>query len=518
MEEKETKAQRVERLKKEKDGLDVIEDIRALAKSGEHAPADTVDRLKWYGMYTHNELASPDNNQYFMIRSKVPNGKLSTQQLDVMASISNDFAKGSADATVRQTIQFHWLEMKNIPAMLERLESVGLTAQNASGDCPRSIVGCPLQGITHDEYVDVTEVRNQVNAFFQGNYDFSNLPRKYKIGISACKKHCMGHEIQDLAFTAFETEGKVRFDVTIGGGLGSNKRVGSRLGSVALEQIFHVCVAVGKLFRDHGNRDNRRKARVGHLVEDWGVEKIRSFLEETQGFAFEKTDEPHFTPYKDREHFGVQRSNQEGYVHLGCATMSGRLQGKSLEKLSLTCKQNGAEGIILTTGQNFIITNIPLAALDKIKKDVEAAGFAWNPSPFRARSLACTGLEYCKFAVSETKDKETELVEYLEKRFPDFNEPIAISLSGCPNACSHPHIVDLGFIGCKMKEDGETTTGFTLVTGGHIEGESKSRFAQKTSIKVSSAKLCEFVGSLIESYQNDPAYNSFKAYIQTKEL
>ncbi len=515
---RESSAQRAERRKSEKDGLDVIEDICSLAESGELADADTLDRLKWYGMYTHRTDESPDQQRYqqpFMLRVKVPGGRLSPKQLKTLADISQEFSRGLADITVRQTIEFHWIEMEYVPEIFKRLKAVGLTTQNASGDGLRSIVGCPLEGATDDEYCDVSELRTQINDFFQGNHDFSNLPRKYKIGISACTHHCMDHEIQDLGFTAFETaEKKILFDVTIGGGLGSNRRFARRLGCVRKGQIFDVCVAVGKMFRDHGNRENRQKARIGHLVEAWGVEKVRTFLEESQGFRFFQYPEPQITPAPGRMHLGVLSSKKPGTGHLGCVVLGGHLGCSGLRVLHDICVGNGASGVVLTSGKNCIVMDIPEERLAEVQEGMKEAGFDFAPSPFRTRSLACVGRSFCTSAVSETQQMEKELILYLEQRFPDFAEPLFISLSGCPHTCSHANIADLGFIGCKVKEDGVLKSGFSLSVGGGLQGETQSHFAQRTSLKVSSEKLCEFVESLLEAYRNDDSYSTFTLFMQ----
>ncbi|WP_027389512.1 nitrite/sulfite reductase [Chrysiogenes arsenatis] len=499
--EKETKAQRVERLKKEKDGLDILDDLLALSDAGGVADADMVDRLKWYGFYTHNQHASPAGKQYFMVRVKIPGGRLTLPQMETLAGISRDFARNTADITVRQAIQFHWIAMENVREIFARLAAVGMTTQNASGDCPRSIVGCPVAGETHDELTDVSDIRCQVDQFFQGNHDFSNLPRKFKIGISACAKHCMGHEIQDMAFTGFRAgDGSVRFDVTVGGGLGSNLRIGSRLGTITKEQIFAVCVACAEIFRDYGKRENRARARVGHLLDDLGLTEFRRMVEEKVGFALQQDDEPEITPYEKRCHFGVEPSRVAGKAHVGFAILSGRLMGERLWHLATLVRQHSADGIALTTSQNGIVLNVPQANVDAVVAALAQADLPTNPSPFRARALACTGLEFCKFAISETKSRLDDVVRALETRFPDFREPITLCLSGCPHSCSHPHVADIGCIGWKVKEDDTLKEGFTLALGGHLQGEEKSVFARKSESKTTSENLAETVAALLDEY------------------
>lgn len=515
---KETKAQRVERIKREKDGLRVIEDIHRLAETGEDADAETVDRMKWYGMYTHNEHSSPNGKQYFMLRIKIPGGQLTLEQLKVAEEIARKYGKDTADFTVRQDIQYHWVKMVDLPALFEKLESVGITAQMASGDCPRNIVSCPVCGIDKNEVADLTDVVQDVNQFFQGNTEFSNLPRKYKMGISGCSSHCIGHEIQDLSFNAIkDDQGELLFDVSVGGGLGSNRRIASRFGAIPKDKIKDVAIACARLFRDHGNRENRTKARLGHLVEKMGHDVFQQKVEEQIGTSFIALEEPNYTPHHQRSHFGIHESKQEGFLYAGCATEGGKVGSSGLRRIIAVMEKHGANRIALTTTQNFIILDFPEASRDSLEKDLKEAGFPCNPSPFQARSLACTGVEYCKFGISETKETLNELIQHLEAKFPAFDEPVCITLSGCVNSCSHPHIADLGFIGCKVKEDGESVQGYKLVMGGHLKGLDGSLFARKTDVKIPASKLPLTVENILNHYLEDQEkWDNFREFCQTE--
>jgi sulfite reductase (ferredoxin) len=504
----ETKAERIERIKREKDGLEVIADIYRYASSGDVIDPEDIDRFKWYGIYTQNRNLQEegDDTQYYMLRVKLDGGYLTSKQVEVLGEISVQFGRESGDITTRQDIQFHWLKIEDFPEILERLSTVGLSVLGASGDCPRNIVSCPVNGIDHAQIDDVRDVVVALNNLYRGNPDFSNLPRKFKIGVSGCNKHCIQHEVQDLAFTAVKNGDELRFSVSVGGGQASNRRIADHIGYVKRRDIIKIAEAVARIYRDFGRRDNRNKARLGHLVDEWGVERFVRELEKESNVDLERYDSAPFTPYPRRSHFGVGATTRKGYNTIGCALTSGRINGEKLLKLGRILDLYKADGITLTTTQNFVILNVHTDATEPMIDTLHAVGFHPYPSVFEARTLACTGLNFCKFAVSETKDLAIEVVEYLNHRFPDFEEPVSISINGCPNSCAHPHIVDLGFVGAIVKRGDERLKGFDLVVGGHLEGE-ESRFAVKTGVKVASDEVAELIETLINNFETSNSIN-----------
>ena len=504
----ETKAERIERIKREKDGLDVIADIYRYAATANVIDPEDIDRFKWYGLYTQNRNLQDeeDETQYYMLRVKLENGYLNAKQVEVLGKISVDFARESGDVTTRQDIQFHWLKIEDLPEILERLSVVGLSVLGGSGDCPRNIVSCPVNGIDHDQIDDVRDVVVALNNLYRGNPDFSNLPRKFKIGVSGCNKHCIQHEVQDLAFTAVKKGDELRFSVSVGGGQASNRRIADHIGYVKRRDIVKIAEAVACIYRDSGRRDNRSKARLGHLVEEWGVERFVRELEKESHVILERYDDAPFTPYPRRSHFGVGSSVKKGYNTIGCALTGGRIKGENLLKLGRILDLYKAEGITLTTTQNFVILNVHTDATEPMIETLKAVGFHPYPSVFEARTLACTGLNFCKFAVSETKDLAIEVVEHLNNRFPDFDEPVSISINGCPNSCAHPHIVDLGFVGAIVKRGDERLKGFDLIVGGHLEGE-QSRFSVKTGVKVAADEVALLIESLIYDFEASNSIN-----------
>jgi len=501
---KETKAQRVERIKKEKDGLEVINDIYVYAVMGNEVDPEDIDRFKWYGLYSQNKNLQDenDNTLYFMLRVKVEHGELNTAQLEAIESISNEFARGNAAITTRQDIQFHFIQVRDLPEIFKRLDSVGLSTMFAAGDVPRNAVSCPVNGIDHDQICDTRPIVEKVNKFLGGNKNFSNLPRKFKVGISGCNKHCMNHEIQDISFNAVKVSpSKILFDVNVGGGLASNKRIATHLGYVTASQVLNVVKAVVKIFRDHGDRTSRTKARVGHIVEKWGVEKFLSVLHEELNFTLKEPKVVEYTPYAQREHFGIHESTVKAKSYIGCAIAGGRIGASGINNLLTVMKKYDATTIKLTTSQNLIILDAPTLEAQNMADDLTNAGIDTKPSTFKSRTISCTGLNFCKFAISETKELSDKIISHLEEKFPNFEQTVSMSVNGCPNSCAHPHIVDIGLLGCKVKHEGENVNGFELIVGGNLQG-SNSVFGGKTGLKFIPQEAPQVVEDLINEYKN----------------
>jgi sulfite reductase (ferredoxin) len=500
---KETKAQRVERIKREKDGLDVLEDIYRYAKSGEEIDPEDIDRFKWYGLYTQNRNLQDENDDtlYFMLRVKLVGGRLDLKGLEAVAEISKRYARGTADFTTRQNLQFHFIKVADLPAIFSCLSEARLTTAFAAGDVARNVVTCPVSDVDRERIYDVETITKEVNGYFYANREISNLPRKYKVGISGCSKHCTSHEIQDLSFNAKKsTDGKILFDVSVGGGLASNKRIASYIGSIEPHQVLAVTKAVTEIYRDYGNRENRNKARLGHLLDSLGVKRFIEILHSKTGFLLQIDEAQSYTPYAKREHFSIHESIQEGRSYIGCAINGGKIGAEGLEGLLKIAKKYEISAIRATTAQNFVITDLPSENAASVVEELKEIGIDAEPSPFKARTLSCTGINFCKYGVSETKDLAAKLVEHLERKFPHFEERLSFSVNGCPNSCAHPHIVDIGLLGCKVKHNGELVSGFELILGGNLEGEGSS-FGRKTGIKFAADDTFGVVESILESYQ-----------------
>ena len=497
----EKKISKVEALKSERPPLEMIKDIYEEASGGDKIDEEHISLLKWYGMYPHANKDNSEDKAYFMKRVKLVDGRMDKKALSIMSEIGEKFAQGYIDFTTRQNIQFHYIQIKDLPAMFELFEDTALTSRLASGDGPRPIVNCPVSGLDKDDIYDVNPIIRELDKFFDDNSDdFSNLPRKYKVGISGCKCHCMGHEIQDVGFTAFKQDSEVLFDLTVGGGLAKSKRIASRAKRyIKPEQVKDVSIVCAEIFREFGNRDNRSKARVRNLVEDWGVEKFVAELESRLPYKLTiGLDEPEITPYAKREHFGVHSSSEEGKSYIGCATNRGRVAGDKFKALSDLVNKYDAGGIALTTTQNFIVYGVNDDILEKFLVELQELGFTPNPSRFEARTQSCTGLGFCKFAITETKNFTSSLISHLENKFPNFDKPISIAVSGCPNGCSHPHIVDIGLIGTKVKTEEGRVEGYEVHLGGTLHGEKGSKFGEKNGDKVPATEIFEYVENLIK--------------------
>ena len=514
----------VEQLKASRNPLKVIEDVYKEANENIPLSDEYIGLLKWYGMYPHINAEGSEDKKYFMKRIKLVDTKMNLAQLEVMADIGLKYAQGLVDFTDRQNIQYHYIQIKDIPAMFELLDSVGLTSRMASGDGPRPIMTSPVGGIDADEFIDAGIIAKEVDTYFDENEDrFCNFPRKYKIGISGCSRHAAAHEIQDVAFTAFKDEnGEVLFDLTLAGGLSKSKQIALRANRyVKPEQVKDVSVVCAEIFRDNGNRANRNKARVRHLVNEWGLEKFVDEIENQLGYKLQVGEvEPKITAFENRNHFGIHKAKQEGESFVEFATNSGRVTGEDFKKLSDICNKYEVSGLALTSTQNFIIYGIKDEVAQALADEVDALGFPYNPSPFRARLQSCTGSEFCKFGITETKEYAKVVVEQLEEKHPEFSENIMIAISGCGNGCSQPQIADIGFVGTKVRdEDGKRVEGYDVLLGGHLEGEKNSRIARKTGIKVEASKLVDFVGELIASYNDDNlGQDTFKKYLNIVEL
>ncbi|WP_258238371.1 nitrite/sulfite reductase [Arcobacter sp. CECT 8983] len=514
----------LEQLKASRNPLHVIEDIYKEAEEGIALSEEYIGLLKWYGMYPHINSEQTEDKKYFMKRIKIVDAKINLKQLEVLSKIGKEYAQGLVDFTTRQNVQFHYIQIKDLPTIFKLLESVGLTSRMASGDGPRPIVTSPIAGIDPNEIYDTTDLVKEVDGYFDKNDDrFCNFSRKYKLSISGCAKHTASHEIQDLGFTAFKTEDDdILFDLTIAGGLAKSKQIATRANKyVKPEQVRDVAVACAEIFRDNGNRQNRNKARVRHLFNEWGLEKFITELELKLGYKLQDGfDEPKITSFENRNHFGIHKAKQENESFIGFATNSGRIAAEDLELISFVCNKYSAKGMALTGTQNFIIYGVKSDDAQALADEIDALGYPYNPSPFRARLQACTGKQFCKFGITETKEFAKTVVSQLEKDHPNFKENINIAISGCGNACSHPQISDIGFVGTKVRDENKNRVeGYEVILGGQLHGVNESRFAHKTGIKITAKELPSFIGKLIESYNEDNLeQSSFKNYLNVVDL
>ncbi|WP_055481196.1 nitrite/sulfite reductase [Sphaerimonospora mesophila] len=503
--------------KKNDDGLNVrqrIVDVYARHGFDSIDPSDLRGRFRWYGLYTQRRpgidggktaVLEPEEleDRYFMMRIRTDGGQLSLEQLRVIADISNEYARGSADVTDRQNIQLHWVEIESVPDIWARLEAVGLSTTEACGDTPRGMLGCPLAGIDADEVIDGRAQLREIRERYIGNPEFSNLPRKYKTAISGCAAHCTVHEINDVAFVGVvDEQGEAGFDLWVGGGLSTNPMFAQRLGVfVRPEQVPEVWAGVTSVFRDYGYRRLRSRARLKFLVKDWGPEKFRDVLQ-TEYLKYDLPDGPApQTPRGGRrDHVGVH-PQRDGNFYVGFAPRVGRLSGDLLHLIADIAERHGSGRVGTTIEQKMVILDVAPDRVESMVAELEAADLQVNPSTFRRQTMACTGIEYCKLAIVETKNAASELIDELERRLPDFTEPLTINLNGCPNSCARIQTADIGLKGQLVVDDsGDQVEGYQIHLGGAFGAT--SAFGRKVrGLKTTAAELPDYVERVVRNFE-----------------
>jgi sulfite reductase (ferredoxin) len=499
--------------KKNDDGLNVerrIIDIYSKAGFDSIDPADLRGRFRWFGLYTQRRpgidggktaVLEPEelDDRYFMLRIRIDGGQLNPAQLRAIADISNKYGRGTADVTDRQNIQLHWIEIESVPAIWQELEAVGLSTMEACGDTPRVILGCPLAGIAEDEVIDATPQIKDVHDRYIGSPEFSNLPRKFKSAMSGCTAHCTVHEISDIAFVGVVNDaGEVGYDVFVGGGLSTNPMFAKRLGAfVKPEQVHEVWKGIISIFRDYGYRRLRHRARIKFLVNDWGAEKFREVLEkEYLGFALPDGPAP-AAPLPRRDHVGIH-PQKDGDFYVGFAPKVGRLNGDLLHVIGDLAEEYGSGRVRTTVEQKMVILDVPEDRTEALAAELGKHDLQVHPSTFRRQTMACTGIEYCKLAIVETKQRGIDLIEELERRLPDFDQPLTINVNGCPNACARIQVADIGLKGqLVVDENGDQVEGFQI----HLGGQVGASFGKKVrGLKTTSAGLTDYVERVVRRY------------------
>ncbi|MFE2071343.1 nitrite/sulfite reductase [Streptomyces misionensis] len=505
-----------EQFKKDDDGLNVrtrIETIYAQRGFDSIDPTDLRGRMRWWGLYTQRKpgidggktaILEPEelDDEYFMLRVRIDGGRLTTAQLRVIGEVSQEFARGTADITDRQNIQLHWVRIEDVPEIWRRLEAVGLSTTEACGDTPRVILGSPVAGIAEDEIIDGTPAIEEIHRRVIGNPAYSNLPRKFKTAVSGSPLLDVAHEINDVAFVGVEhPEHGPGFDLWVGGGLSTNPKIGVRLGAwVPLEEVADVHEGVISIFRDYGYRRLRNRARLKFLVADWGAERFRQVLED-EYLERKLIDGP--APAQPverwRDHVGVHRQ-RDGRFYVGFAPRVGRVDGATLAKIADVAEAHGSGRVRTTTEQKMIVLDVEEAQVDPLRAALDALGLSVSPSPFRRGTMACTGIEFCKLAIVETKARGSALIDELERRLPEFDEPLTININGCPNACARIQVADIGLKGqLVLDEDGNQVEGYQVHLGGALGLE--AGFGRKVrGLKVTSQELPDYIERVLRRY------------------
>jgi sulfite reductase (ferredoxin) len=480
---KETKAQRAERLKRELNPWEAYGEIVRFAREGyQSIPPEWSTYFRWWGVYSQGDGVGAVGGRggegravpYFMVRIRIPNGALAAHQLRTIAHLAERHGRGVADLTVRQNVQLHWVTIEELPTVLETLWRTGLTSQGACGDVTRNVTGCPVAGVDADELIDGSPFVHEATRLLNGNGDFYNLPRKFKVTITGCRSWCVYPEINDVGLTAVRhpETGEVGFAVRVGGGLSTDPHLGVRLDAfVRQREAVPVVRAVAEIFRDSNVlRQNREKARLKFLFlnEGWTAGSFLAELERRLGARLLPgvADEPPDDMYRD--HVGIHSQRQPGLSYLGLPVVRGRVTPAQLRGVADLAERFGSGQLRTTTMQNLLILDVPRERLDELVREVQALDFDLAASPFRRGTVACTGSEFCKLALTETKGFARALVEELEARLPGFDRHVRLHVTGCPNSCGQHWIADIGIEGKKLKLGGVLVDAYYFCIGGAV--------------------------------------------------
>lgn len=513
-----------EAMKAQDDGLNVrerIEHVYAQQGFDSIADDDLHGRFRWWGLYTQRKpgidggrtaTLEPQEleDRYFMMRVRVDGGALTTEQLRTVGDVSTRYARGTADITDRQNIQLHWVQIEDVPEIWRRLEAVGLSTTEACGDVPRVILGSPVAGIAADEIINPTWAINEIACRYIGDPELSNLPRKYKTALTGHPSQDVVHEINDVAFVGVvHPELGPGFDLWVGGGLSVAPRLGERLGAfVSEERVPEVWLAVTRLFRDYGYRRLRNRARLKFLLADWGPERFRQVLQdEFLGYAL-PDGPPAPPPTRSGDHVGVHEQ-KDGRFYVGAAPYVGRVSGQSLLAIADLAESVGSTRLRLTPYQKLLVLDVPAEHVGTVVDGLRANGLEAEPSPFRRSTIACTGIEFCKLAIVETKAAAVRVVDSLEERLGDLDAltPIALHINGCPNSCARIQTADIGLKGQLVQdENGEQVPGYQVHLGGGLasaDREEPGLGRTVRGLKVTVDGVAEYVERVVRRYVAD---------------
>ncbi|MEO6699897.1 MAG: nitrite/sulfite reductase [Jatrophihabitantaceae bacterium] len=526
-----------ERSKRDNDGLLVRQRIIDIySKTGFDGidPGDLRGRFRWYGLYTQRAEGIPGGKtailepeqldaKYFMLRIRIDGGALTAEQLRTIGEIATSYGRDVADITDRQNVQLHWIRVEDVPAIWERLEAVGLSTTEACGDTPRVMLSCPLEGVAADAVIDAGPALRETVDRYLGDPAFSNLPRKFKTSISGCAQHCVNHEINDVAFVGvLDADGQPGFDLWVGGGLSTNPMFAQRVGVFVKEaEVSEVWAGVCSVFRDYGYRRSRNHARLKFLLADWGPEKFRQVLQDEYLHRELPDGPPPPTSPAHRDHIGAI-VQADGKYAIGATTKSGRTSGTVLSELAKLAESYGSGRVRTTAQQGLVVLDVEADAAETVADELAQLGLSARPSKFHRGTIACTGIEFCKLALVETKGRAEVIRTELERRLPDFDTPITINVNGCPNSCARFQVADIGFKGIvqKVKQDDGSfvdAEAFQIHLGGQLGAE--AAFGRKfRGLKVTAAEAPDYAERILTGYlQRRTDGESFASYVTRAE-
>ncbi len=527
----ETKAQRAERLKREQNPWEGLAQIRRFAVEGFEAipPQWKNSYFRWWGVYTQGDGQGVTGGKggegvalpYFMLRIRIPSGLLFSHQLRAIARLSREHARGSADITVRQNIQLHWVTIESLPEVLEGLWRCGLNSMGACGDVTRNITGCPMAGVDAEEVCDASPLVMRAASMLVGNPAFYNLPRKYKISITGCRDWCSYPEINDVGLTALTRQRangpEVGFSIRVGGGLSTDPFLAARLNAfVQWDQVLPVIRGVTEIFREsEALRQHRERARLKFLFlrEGWTAERFQQELEARLGFRLD-AGEPEAAPADEyRDHVGVRQQKQAGLFSVGASVLRGRITPEQMETAADLADRYGQGEVRTTIMQNVVIPHVRDADVPEVVAALTAAGMPVEASSFHRGVIACTGAEFCKLAITETKGFSQWLAGEMDDRLPEFDQPLKIHVTGCPNSCGQHWIADVGLEGKKLKVNGRMEDAYYFFLGGAV-GEHQA-VARRTGYRCAAADVPAALERLLRRYlagrRQDESLRSFFA-------
>jgi sulfite reductase (ferredoxin) len=482
----ETKAQRVERLKRSKNAWDHFDEIQQFARTGfDSIPPEWLGTyFRSWGVYTQGDgvgVMGGKNGEgkampFFMVRIRIPNGLMRSEQVRTIANLAEKYGRGVADITVRQNIQLHWVIIESLPDVLQSLWNVGLTTTGACGDVARNITGCPLAGLDGEEIIDASPLALQIDRELGGNSEFYNLPRKFKISITGCRHWCSYPEINDIGLTATTRcragKSEVGFTLRVGGGLSTNPHLAVALDAfIKPEQVIQVVRGIAGIFRaSEVLRVSREKARLKFLFLEhgWTADTFLAELQQRIGFSLDPGEREEIPADIHRDHVGVHAQKQFGLVCVGASVLRGRITPQQLN-LAADIADRYADGHVRNTVmQNLLIVNVRKESASLVADTLTAAGLPVQASVFARGTISCTGSEFCKLALTETKSFARWLTEELEERLPAFEEQLKLHITGCPNSCGQHWIADIGIEGKKIKQNGKMVDAYYFCVGGGV--------------------------------------------------
>ena len=483
---RETKAQKMERLKREKNPWDAFAEVRQFARDGRGsvAPEWASAYFKWWGVYTQGDGVGAVGgtggegkaSDYFMLRIGVPNGMIRASQLRVIADIARQHARNVIDITTRQNFQLHWLTIESLPEIVDALAAIGLSPKGACGDVPRNVTGCPLAGLAADELTDASPLAVQLAQALTANADFYNLPRKFKVSITGCRQWCAYPEINDVGLTAVErgsgAQREIGYSLRVGGGLSKEPHLGVRLNAFIPEhQVVPAVLAIASLFRDQAElRESRDRARLKYLFlkHGWDAARFLAELEARLSCRFDPAPEETAPADVFRDHSGIHPQRQPGLAFVGASVLRGRLTGEQLHAVAELAEAFGDGQLRTTVTQNLLVVNVPQQRAQALARELEKIGLRVDGSSFWRGAIACTGTEFCKLAITETKGFALRLVEEMERRIPGFDQSLKLNVTGCPNSCGQHWVADIGLEGKKVKHNGGMVDAYYFCVGGAV--------------------------------------------------